>query len=132
VKRATTLLAAGLLLMAAVAVHAAEPQAAPDLSVTPQLQVEPTTLVGDSVLASLGTGCGNEASPTLAVGLPGAITTGTQYCGSCSTSNCRGAARGQICSLGGGGFGHCNIFSGGYMCSDGSGWECQCEGGVLP
>ena len=59
------------------------------------------------------------------------IPTGTQYCGACSTGGCAGAERGQICWLGSGRWGHCNIFSGGYMCTEG-GWECQCEGGVLP
>ena len=55
---------------------------------------------------------------------------GFNSCGSCSSSNCNGALRGQPCWTGSG-WGHCNIYSGGYRCSTG-GWECQCGTGPLP
>lgn len=55
---------------------------------------------------------------------------GFNSCGSCSSSNCRGALRGQSCWTGSG-WGNCNIYSGGYRCSTG-GWECQCGTGPLP
>ena len=51
-------------------------------------------------------------------------------CGSCSSSNCRGAYRGQPCWTGSG-WGNCNIYSGGFICSSG-GWECSCASGPLP
>ncbi len=51
-------------------------------------------------------------------------------CGSCSSSNCKGALRGQACWTGSG-WGWCNIYSGGFRCSTG-GWECQCGTGPLP
>lgn len=51
-------------------------------------------------------------------------------CGPCSVPQCDGATRGQLCNYGGG-WGNCNIFSGGTLCPEG-GWDCQCSGGYLP
>ena len=55
----------------------------------------------------------------------------TLFCGSCSTPNCIGAARGNRCWLPRGGWGTCNIFSGGPICSDAR-LNCQCADGDLP
>lgn len=54
-------------------------------------------------------------------------------CGACSSAQCQGANRGQMCWTGGvhGQWGHCNIYSGGNICDTG-GWECQCGVGPLP
>lgn len=57
-------------------------------------------------------------------------TSSFNSCGACSSSNCKGAIRGQACWTGSG-WGNCNIYSGGYRCSTG-GWECDCGVGPLP
>lgn len=59
----------------------------------------------------------------------------SQTCGSCSTPNCNGATRGQLCYLGPpvNGWGNCNIWAG-TMCSSGN-WKCVCipqGGGGIP
>jgi hypothetical protein len=57
-------------------------------------------------------------------------TAAPNSCGSCSSSNCKGAIRGQACWTGSG-WGYCNIYSGGFRCPTG-GWECDCGVGPLP
>lgn len=54
-------------------------------------------------------------------------------CGACSSSDCVGKPRGSLCYLGlpQGGYGGCNIYSGGYKCPTG-GWHCECGTGPLP
>lgn len=124
-KIAATLMVAGLLLAAAPVVVAAEEDA--PVVVAPQSQdllsqllggEAPNTPAGQCDPATLVDG----QEPTLAA---------TQFCGSCSETICRGSIRGGRCRVGVGSWGHCNIFSGGFMCATG-GWDCQCQSGDLP
>ncbi len=131
-KLATTLLLAGLLVAAASALSAADQPATPDLQQTAQAS---TPAVGSPAVAApsaSATGCDPAAAPLVPLPVAQAgVSASSLACGSCSDANCVGAPRGQICNLSGGGWGHCNIFSGGNLCSTG-GWECQCEAGPLP
>jgi hypothetical protein len=129
-KAATVFLVALVLALTASVATADEAAPSADLVVSSQ-DVSPD-LASDEAL-SLITDCEAGGIQWAAAGQDELNPAEVQYCGSCSESNCQGAIRGQICHLGGvsGGWGHCNIFSGGYMCSTG-GWECQCRGGVLP
>lgn len=56
-----------------------------------------------------------------------------QMCGTCSSDPCKNVPRAQRCWKPGisGGWGWCNIYSGGNICEEG-GWECQCGSGPLP
>lgn len=56
-----------------------------------------------------------------------------QTCGLCSSDPCKNVPRAQRCWKPGvsGGWGWCNIYSGGWTCEEG-GWECQCGSGPLP
>jgi len=147
-KVAMTLLIAGFLLVTvsvsgadnpAASPAAASVEAGPEAAPTPQAL--PAELQEKGTFASPAGGC----DPAIASGLqatPFDPPKGTlqepdpvpaaQTCGACSSSNCVGAPRGQSCYLGSGqGWGHCNIYSGGFMCPTG-GWECQCGSGPLP
>lgn len=127
-KLATTLLVAGLLFTTAPAVGAAD-EAAPILETAPPSQASPAEVVGAEGIAAFAGGCQATDDPSLASDGQDATPASDQYCGACSTSNCDGAARGQMCWTGSA-WGNCNIFSGGHMCSTG-GWECQCSTGDL-
>lgn len=131
-KRSLILLAAALLLTIASAgsVRAAETAGAPSPELVPAAQGVPTLSLGDATLSTPAESCQADATRLITTGGPDVTETSTQTCGSCSTSNCVGALRGQFCNTGSG-LGHCNIFSGGFMCPTG-GWECQCESGALP
>ena len=108
--------------------------AVPGDEVTAAVQVEARTT--DSAEAAfppaLEVGCGEALSFSPMAAWKEEAGLAPQSCGSCSSSGCRGAIRGQQCYLGSGqGWGNCNIYSGGYRCSTG-GWECQCGSGPLP
>jgi hypothetical protein len=123
-----TVFVAALLVAAAPAALAAGQ--APDLGAEAEAPAAEAP-VDLSFLDAPAAGCEAEAGAALAVddpeGSPVALS-----CGACSSANCQGANRGQICHLGiGGGWGHCNIYSGGYLCPSG-GWECDCASGPLP
>lgn len=125
-KSATTLLFAALFLFAAPAVFADE---APSATIEPVPVETQAADVQDETLATPAQDCSN--TETLLEGTVLQETTpASQTCGSCSSSGCRGAIRGQFCYTGSG-WGNCNIFSGGYMCPEG-GWDCQCSSGDLP
>lgn len=136
-KVATTLLIAGFLL-ATASFGADNPAASPETpgleaaspEITPSPQALPSENLDDEALATPAEGCEAGGDALIAMEWQEPTPAGTQYCGSCSTPNCNGAPRGQLCWTGSG-WGHCNIFSGGYMCPTG-GWDCQCKGGVLP
>lgn len=135
-KVATTLLIAGVLL-AAASFGADNPAASPEAAspeITPAPQAQPPELVKDEALATPAGDCEATGDALIASGLqePEPVPA-AQTCGACSSSNCIGAPRGQACWLGGtqGGWGNCNIYSGGNRCSTG-GWECQCGTGPLP
>ncbi|MGD2116566.1 MAG: hypothetical protein PVG07_16045 [Acidobacteriota bacterium] len=120
-KLTLSLVAVALLLATASVAVAAETETAPDLVETPAVDAPVTP----------GASCGADGQPLVDLEGQEPIPT-TQYCGACSTGGCAGAERGRICWISGLGWqGHCNIFSGGYMCPEG-GWECQCEYGPLP
>jgi len=123
------------LLVTASAVSAAGSSSSqsPAAAVAAPSQTVQTMLIGDSLLTNLTGNCGADAVQPNTVGTPDATPMAFQQtCGACSTSNCQGALRGQICYLGGSQvWGNCNIYSGGYRCSTG-GWECQCGTGPLP
>lgn len=128
-KLTTTLLIAGLFLVTATAATAGEAEATQAaLAVeAPSATLQPFGV--DAVVAP-GANCGDAPDALTSVdGQEPIPTVGT--CGSCSTDGCAGAPRGQICALPWGGWGNCNIYSGGYRCSTG-GWECQCGSGGLP
>lgn len=127
-KLTTTLLVAGLLFATAPAIGAAE-ENTPVPETAPPSQASPSELVGAEGLAGVAGSCEATGAPLLAGDGQDATPTDTQYCGACSTSNCNGAARGQMCWTGSA-WGNCNIFSGGFRCSTG-GWECQCSTGDL-
>lgn len=57
----------------------------------------------------------------------------SMQCGGCSSGGCAGGFIGQMCWTGGinGQWGNCNLYTGGYMCSDGN-WECSCGAGPIP
>jgi len=114
------LLAVALLLVTASAVGATETSTSPAVASQPQATSLP------------GAGCAADAAPLVSLAGLEPVPTSTSYCGYCSTFSCQGAEIGQLCYLSGqGSFGHCNTFSGGFMCSEG-GWDCQCSGGALP
>ncbi len=131
-KLATTLLLTGLLVASASALSASDQPAVPDL----QQAAQAPALGSPAVTAPSTSAPSCDPAVSSLVALPVAqagVSASSLPCGSCSDSNCVGAPRGQICHLSGvnGGWGHCNIFSGGYMCATG-GWECQCQAGPLP
>jgi hypothetical protein len=132
-KIATTLVVTGLLLITASAVSAATNDSAQAPTATAPAQSGQTLLVGDSLVSNLSGNCGADANQQIAAGTAEPTPQGPlQFCGSCSTGGCAGRERGSICYLGGPvTWGHCNIYSGGYLCSTGS-WECQCGYGPLP
>ncbi len=78
--------------------------------------------------------CPQDSAPLMNLDwMQGKQFAGSQTCGSCSSSNCNGATRGQLCYVGSGqGWGNCNIWLG-NMCSTG-GWKCVCipSGGGIP
>lgn len=124
-KLTTTLLLAGMLLMTVSAANAASQNATPNLAPAPQAQALPSASPRAEVPATPATSC------KLTAGALPPVVDQSFTCGACSDSICVGATRGQICGIDSGGYKHCNIFSGGFMCSTG-GWACQCRSGVLP
>jgi hypothetical protein len=129
-KVARTILLTALLLATASAVRAAE-ATAPAPGVAPQSQAPASEFLAGELFGAPASDCGTFVDPMRGSGGQDPIPA-AQICGSCSTPNCSGAIRGQICSLGSGqGFGNCNIYSGGFRCPTG-GWECQCGSGPLP
>lgn len=119
-----------LLAVLLVAPAAAALADAPVVSPEPQPPASPAPVTEED-LFSPAADCDPAAEAVTPIeGQETLFATGT--CGSCSSSNCVGAPRGQICHLGSGmGWGNCNIYSGGYRCSTG-GWECSCGTGPLP
>lgn len=133
-KQTTLLLGVLLLAFAPVAFAEENPAPAPEVTLPSEGLPEGTVLA--SVLVS------QESAPEAQCEQPGSLfvpmawQTSAQAlprnCGACSSSNCVGAPRGQMCWVGGGfGWGNCNIYSGGYVCPTG-GWECACGIGPLP
>ena len=136
-KKATSLLFTALLLtLASVAGAADVPAAAPAAEAAPLAALDSAPIPSAFTAPAAASECGRASvsSPFLTVAWEkGADGLAPNSCGACSTPNCNGALRGQMCWLGGiqGGWGHCNIYSGGYRCDTG-GWECQCGVGPLP
>lgn len=132
-KLTTTLLLAGLLLVAVSAANAAAVPTPHPLAQASQAQQAPTSAATPAqVPATPATSCKMTAGSLLmAAGAQPPVVDQSFTCGACSDSICVGAPRGQICGFDSGGYKHCNIFSGGFMCSTG-GWECQCRSGALP
>lgn len=121
------------LLFAAASVAAATENADPSPEVSQAIQPAATeALAGETLFAAAGDCEATSGDLLLDLGLP-EPTPAAINCGACSTPNCQGAARGQRCHLGPiiGGWGWCNIYSGGFMCPTG-GWECSCGTGPLP
>ncbi len=132
-KPTTFLFAALLLSLVSVAGAADNPTPAP--VVAPAAQDLLAEVVSPEPAAA-PTNCGKKtlSSPFVQLAWESGNDNNTRVinCGGCSDSQCVGVPRGQRCWLSGYGWtAHCNIFSGGYMCSTG-GWECQCAPGDLP
>lgn len=131
-KIATNFLFAALVLALASAAGAAEaPATVAGESPAPVAQAAP----GEVVVAPAGH-CERAPGATLfsAGWKPaGAAASLVQMCGMCSNDPCKNVPRAQRCWKPGvsGGWGWCNIYSGGYLCEEG-GWECQCGSGILP
>ncbi len=121
-KIAATLMVAGLLLAAAPAVVVAGEDA--PVVVAPQSQDLLSQILGGEAPIT-------PCDPAALVDGQEPALAATQFCGSCSEAVCRGSIRGGRCRVGTGPWGHCNIFSGGFMCPTG-GWDCQCQAGGLP
>ena len=129
-KPAKALLFSALLLSLAAVASAAETTA--PATTDAQAAVELTAAQPEVATAVTTPNCdASTDSPLFQTAFDKGAASLGQTCGSCSTSNCRGALRGQMCWINGYGWGHCNIFSGGNICSTG-GWECQCGAGDLP
>lgn len=127
-KFVSTLMVVGFLLVMAPGASAAD--APSNVEIAPAAQAQDADLFADEALATPTVDCEAEAAVAAVVGSQEGTPAGGQTCGACSSPNCNGATRGQLCNYGGG-WGNCNIYSGGYMCSTG-GWECQCGTGPLP
>lgn len=133
-KTSTTLIVTALLLALASVAGADVPAPAP--AEAPLAALDPAPIPSAVTAPAPAGECGRASisSPFLTVAWEKpADGLAPNSCGACSTPNCNGALRGQMCWLGGiqGGWGHCNIYSGGYRCETG-GWECQCGVGPLP
>lgn len=132
-KKTTLLLGVLLLAFAPMAFAEENPAPAPEVTLPSADLPEGTVLASALVAPSSKTeaDCGESTSPFV----PMNWATSSQLklnCGACSSSNCVGAPRGQMCWVGGGfGWGHCNIYTGGEICPTG-GWECTCGIGPLP
>lgn len=127
---AFALLAACVLLSTLPAAVADNPAAGQEIAVAAQA-LTPEELLGEP-LATPESNCEPALDLPAMLGGP-EPTPAAINCGACSSSNCVGVPRGTRCHLGPiiGGWGWCNIYSGGYMCPSG-GWECQCGTGPLP
>lgn len=126
-KIATKFLFAALVLALASAAGAAEPPA-------PAAEQQPAA-AGEVVVAPAGH-CETAPGATLFTAgwkQGGAAASLVQMCGLCSSDPCKNVPRAQRCWKPGisGGWGWCNIYSGGNFCEEG-GWECQCGSGPLP
>lgn len=129
-KYAARFLVAGFF-FAAVSVAGAAP-AAQSPEVAPPAAAPAADSLEATALVPAASSCQADGQALIATGTPDATELAGKPCGACSTGNCGGAPRGQICYISGQGWtGHCNIFSGGYMCPTG-GWDCQCQSGPLP
>lgn len=141
-KNTTTLFAASLLLLLSSAAVAAEladagpaaravsaPAAAAIAAPAPQT-VEP--VIGISPVRASGNCAGSGAPFFTAAWASKEESLLPNQCGDCS-GICAGKTRGMQCVIPGpnGGFGNCNIYSGGERCENG-GWSCQCGRGPLP
>lgn len=134
-KKATALLFTALLLALATVAGAADVPAAP-AEPAPLAALDPAPVANAFTAMTKSGECGRAfvSSPFLTVAWEkGSEGLGPNTCGACSSSNCVGATRGQQCVRPGihGGFGNCNIYSGGWKCDTG-GWECECGVGPLP
>ena len=128
-----TLLCACFLLITASVVGAAELSLPTVDETVPASEAPAVEAPAADAVAPVKEDCNAEADPFQNAEWMGtSLETGLapQSCGSCSSANCNGAIRGQMCWTGSG-WGNCNIYSGGYRCSTG-GWECQCGTGPLP
>ena len=92
------------------------------------------SLLGEPAVSS-----SSDCNPELAAALAGSegdpSRVGLPNCGACSDPQCQGSPRGTFCWAGSpwnNGPGNCNIYSGGFICSPGGGWDCQCGSGPLP
>lgn len=86
------------------------------------------------VLAAVDSGCDKaNSSPFFQVSFEKPTASFSMQCGSCSSGGCAGGFIGQMCWTGGinGQWGNCNLYSGGYSCSDGN-LECSCGYGPIP
>lgn len=133
--KATSLFSALLLTLAAASfAEGAGNAPAPAAPAAPAVSAQDEAPVLVTTQGTVESNCEQAASaPLFQVAFEKPQTSLALKCGSCSTSNCRGANRGQMCWTGGvnGQWGNCNIYSGGNICDTG-GWECQCGVGPLP
>ena len=128
-RAAATLLIVGFSLTMAPAVDAETSSAS--TAVFPPSENELAEAPPDAALVDPSSDCKAGGDPLSLTGLEEAMPVAVQYCGACSEPKCQGAIRGSSCKVSVGVWGHCNIFSGGYMCPTGN-WECQCRTGDLP
>lgn len=128
-KIATNFLFAALVLALASAAGAAEPPA-------PASEQQPAAAAAAEVVVAPAGHCERAPGATLFTAgwkQGAAAASMVQMCGLCSNDPCKNVPRAQRCWKPGisGGWGWCNIYSGGYLCEEG-GWECQCGSGPLP
>ncbi len=122
----TAFLSSALLLTLASVAGAAEKAAAVD-DAAPVAATAP-------VLASTDGNCdAAKDSPFFQVSFTKPTAAFSMQCGSCSSGGCAGGFIGQMCWTGGinGQWGNCNLYSGGYSCTDGN-FECSCGYGPIP
>ena len=130
----TSLLVVVFLTLAAAAAGAETLAASPETAPAMTAPAATPAVASPEATAQLApdASCPTDGQALIIAGTPDSMELAGRSCGPCSTGGCNGAPRGQICYISGQGWsGHCNIFSGGYMCPTG-GWDCQCQAGDLP